>query len=471
MRPLAGGHPAEVAGRDPRRRPALAGRIRLAGHPERELPRSDVHRPAAHVVVGVVLTRDDEVAFLLRLVDPQRDREGRVGVEGHRRQPGPGLVAETQRRVPVRAGFDLRPAPEGHRMPLPVQLEDRGAGAAEIEPHPLRPVVQRRPQGLVLTRREPLRKGRVDRRRPVRHPRLDGGRLLPQAVPEVPVLLLRHHQDGRRVGDVAVHHVLRRVAEECRHRVELALRDRVEPVVVAGGAADGQPQKHVADGLGAVLRVDGLVLLRHDPAFVRRDVVALEAGRYELVQAGFRQQIARHLLHRELVERLVPVEGPDHPVAVGIHLAVVVDVDPVGVPVARRVEPVARAMLAPLVRCEQPVDELLVGVFRRIVQERSQQRRIRRQPRQIERDPTRQRSPASLPRRAQPLGLQPRENEAIDRIASPVGIGHGRRFRTDDRLERPVLIPRGALVDPAPQDVDLLVAQGLVRVRRRHPQP
>ena len=157
----------------------------------------------------------------------------------------------------------------------------------------------------MLARGEPLGEGRIDRLRAVRHPQLDVGRLLPQGVPEIAILLPRHHQDGRRIGDVAVHHVLRRVAEERRHRVELALPDRVELVVVAGGAAHGQPEKDVAYRLGPVLRVDGLVLLGYDPALVGRDVVALEPGRHELVQARLGQQVARHLLHGEFVERLV----------------------------------------------------------------------------------------------------------------------------------------------------------------------
>ena len=471
VRPLAGRQPPEVAGRDTWRRTQLTFGVQLAGHPERELPRSDVHRPAAIAVFRVVLPRDDVVALLFGLVDPERDGIGRAGVERHRRETGPGLAVEPQRRMSVRAGFDLRPALEGHRMLSSTHLEHGPAVGVQIEPHPLRPGVERRPQVPVLAGREPLGEGRVDRRRAVRHPRLDLGGLFPQGVPEIAILLLRHDQDGRRIGDVAVHHVLRRIAEERRHRVELALPDRVELVIVAGGAADGQPHEDVAYRLGPVLGIDRLVLLRNDPALVGRDVVALEPGGDELIQARLGQQVAGELLHGELVERLVPVEGPDHPVAVGIHLSVVVDVDPVRVAVARRVEPVAGTVLAPLLRGEQPVDELLVGVRRRIVQERIQQRRGRRQAGQVQRRPARQRPPVGLRRRVQPRCLQPRVNEVIERIARPARVGHRRRLGADDRLERPVLIPRSALRDPAPHNVDLVAGQRLVGVRRRHPQP
>ena len=471
VRPLAGRQAPEVAGRDARRRPPFAVRVRPTRHPERELPRSDVHQPAAIGVIGVVLPRDDIVAFQLGLVDPQGDREGRIGVERHGREARPRCVIEAERRQAVRPGFNLRPALESDGMPLPFHLEGRIRRLVEVEPHPLRLVLQGRLQVPVVARREPLGEGGIDLRRPAGHPRLHVGGLLPQVVPELPVRFLRDDQDGRRVGDVAVHYVLRSVPEERGHRVELALADRVELVVVAGGATDGQTQKDVADRLRAILRVDGLVLLGNDPALVGGDVVALEAGRHELVQARLGQQIAGHLLHRELVEGLVPVEGADDPVAVGIHLAVVVDVNPVRVAIARRVEPVAGPVLAPLLGREQPVDVPLVGVLRRIVQECMQQRGIGRQPRQVERRAARQRPPVGLGRRRQPLGLQPGEDEAIERIARPVGVGHGRSIGTDDRLERPVLVPGSALVDPAPQHVDLLVVQRLVGVGRRHPQP
>ena len=70
----------------------------------------------------------------------------------------------------------------------------------------------------------------------------------------------------------------------------------------------------------------------------------------------FGQQVAGELLDGELVERQVAVEGVDDPVAVGPDLAVVVEVDAVRVGVAGGVEPVAAAVLAPVRRCQQPLD-------------------------------------------------------------------------------------------------------------------
>ena len=49
----------------------------------------------------------------------------------------------------------------------------------------------------------------------------------------------RHGHDRRRVLHVAVHRLLRRVVEKRRERIELALRQRIELVIVTHSAAGG----------------------------------------------------------------------------------------------------------------------------------------------------------------------------------------------------------------------------------------
>ena len=85
---------------------------------------------------------------------------------------------------------------------------------------------------------------------------------------------------------------------------------------------------------------------------------------------GIGQQVAGELLDDEPVERLVGVEGVDDPVAVGPGLAIVVEVQAVGVAVAGGVEPEPRHVLAVAGRVEQAVDDLLVSLLRRVGQER-----------------------------------------------------------------------------------------------------
>ena len=95
----------------------------------------------------------------------------------------------------------------------------------------------------------------------------------------------------------------------------------------------------------------------------------MEAGGNQLVHRRVRQQVTRDLLERELVEGQVAVERVDHPVAVGPHLAVVVDVDAMGVGIARGVQPVASAVLAVALGGEQDVKVALVGARLVVVHE------------------------------------------------------------------------------------------------------
>ena len=469
--PLAGRHALGVDGPD-----AGAGRraalVALARQPEVELPRAQGHRPPARAVLLVVLAGHDEVALVLGLVDPHRDRERRVGVEVQGRQLDPRLAVEAQGGMTVGTVLDGHAGLERYRVPLALVHDGGAGGVVEGQRQQLRLRLERRHEGAVLAAGHPLDEVGVHRHRALVEPGVELGRLVAQLVPEPAVGVVGHHEDGRRVGDVAVHDVLGGVPEERGHRVELALRDGVELVVVAGGAADGQAEEDVADGLGPVLGVDRLVLLRHHPALVGGDVVALKAGGHELVEARLGQEVAGHLLDDEVVEGLVLVERPDRPVAPREHLAVVVDVDAVGVAVAGRVEPVAGAVLAPVPRPQQPVDEGLVGVVRGVVQVGREEARIGRQPRQVEGRPAGQGALVGLGRRGQPLGLEPRENEAVDGVARPRLVGHRRGRVLGDGFERPVLVPRRALVDPAGQHVDLPGRQPLVGQRRgRHPQP
>ena len=162
-----------------------------------------------------------------------------------------------------------------------------------------------------------------------------------------------NEDDRRRVLDVAVHRALRRVIEEGRHLVELALRERVELVVVAHRAAGRQAEPDLRGGLGAIARVQDQVLLGDHPPFAGGDVAAVEAGADQLIERAIGQQVAGELLDRELIERHVPVESIDHPIAIRPVLAIVVEVDAVGVGVSSVIQPVAAAMLSPLPATKQ----------------------------------------------------------------------------------------------------------------------
>ena len=152
----------------------------------------------------------------------------------------------------------------------------------------------------------------------------------------------------------------------------------------------------------------------------------------------------------ELVERQVAVEGGDHPVAPGPHGAGEVVLVAVGVGVAGAVEPVHRHALAVVRRREQPIDELLVGVGRRVGEEGVDLGERRRQAGQVEGHPADQRGAVGLGRRAAVLRLR-----AGPGRSGRSGSGPSAAFLTPGRVGRTggskaqCLPQRRPLVDPA----------------------
>ena len=191
-----------------------------------------------------------------------------------------------------------------------------------------------------------------------------------QSVPPGTVFSVGHHDDaGIGILHVAVEPTLLGVSEEGRHGVEVLLADRVELVVVAGRAVGGEPEPDPRGGGHPVVGVVGEVLLLDGAALIGGHVAPVEPGGDLLVFGGPGQEVAGDLLHRKPVEGQVPVEGPDDPIAVRPHLAVVVEVQPVRVGVAGRIEPVACPVLAPLRGVHEAIHPALVGVGARVADE------------------------------------------------------------------------------------------------------
>ena len=167
----------------------------------------------------------------------------------------------------------------------------------------------------------------------------------------------------------AVESLLGDGVEEGEELVELLLRDRIVLVAVAARAAHGQAHPGGGRGFDAVDHVFDQILFGNRAALEVDHVVAIETGGDLVVRGGVGQQVAGELLDREAVERHVVVEGADHPVAPGPHVAMAVDVIAVGVGVAGEVEPLHGHALAVVRRGEQAVDLLLVGVGRFVGEE------------------------------------------------------------------------------------------------------
>ena len=216
------------------------------------------------------------------------------------------------------------------------------------------------------------------------------------------------------------------VSEEGRHRIEILLADRIELVVVAGRAVGGETQPHPRGGGHPVVGVVGEVFLFNSTALVGGHVAPVEPGGDLLVFAGSGQQVPGDLLHGEAVEGQVAIEGPDDPIAVGPHLAVVVEVQAVRVGVTGRVEPVASAVLTPLRRVHEAVDPALVGVGARIADELLHPFGPRRQTGEVEGGAPGQAAAVGLGIGLEPLGFEAGQNERIQPTTNPASVFHQR---------------------------------------------
>ena len=139
-------------------------------------------------------------------------------------------------------------------------------------------------------------------------------------------------------------------------------------------------------------------------------------------RVGSGQEVAGKLPGDELVEGEVRVERLDHPVAPGPHGPVDVGLIAEGVGVPRHVEPVDGHPLAEPGRGQQPVDQPLVGVRSAVGQEGVDLGEGRRQTGEVERHPADQPLLARLGRGREPLGLEPGQDEPVDRIPGPAGV-------------------------------------------------
>ena len=214
-------------------------------------------------------------------------------------------------------------------------------------------------------------------------------------------------------------------------------------------AAGGQAEPDLARGLSAVAGVEHQILFGDRPAFAGGDVAAIEARGDLLIEGSIRQHVAGQLFDRELIEGLVAVEGPDDPIAVGPHLAVVVDMDAVRIGIAGRVEPVAAAMLAPL-RHGHEAGRRISRTRRAICRSRTLPRSAGSGGRPVR---SRLKRRASVRRSASGAGCKPcsssfGQHEAVDRVANPGLVLHGRQRRPLGGNERPVRLVLGTGGDP-----------------------
>ena len=150
---------------------------------------------------------------------------------------------------------------------------------------------------------------------------------------------------------------------------------------------------------------------------------------------GFGIEVAGKLVLDEVVIGQVLVEGPDHPISVRCHFAIMVMVNAVGVGEAHQVEPVLGHVFAVLWLGQQAIDQALVGVRRGVGEKGLDFLAGRRQTGKIEAQAPDQSATVCGRTRCQAFRLESAQDESIDRLLAPalvVNVGQGRFSRRDE---------------------------------------
>ena len=256
----------------------------------------------------------------------------------------------------------------------------------------------------------------------------------------------------RSIDDPRLGHAIKRV----EHRVVVALRERVEFVIVTLRARHREAEPGGGRCIDTVEQRNEAVFLRNRAAFSVEKMVAVERCCKARLVGGVGKQIASDHLGRQSVVRRVAVELAHQPVAPQPLEGIAVLLKSVGVGVARGIEPRQRHLLAVMRASEKPIDHALVGA-RTVVGEKVGDFLGRRwQSHQIKRDSAQQRDRRRLGRRRKARTRKPRFHDCVDGMhAKRCRRGHG-------RLERPVLFVHRARIDPTRQQRTLRIGERLM---------
>ena len=232
--------------------------------------------------------------------------------------------------------------------------------------------------------------------------------------------------------------------EECLKLVIVGLRNWVELVVMAAGAADRQPQEHKPRRLGDVveriLAAQALIVQINHVGVASIEPRGDEGPR--IVRTNF---VAGKLQADENVVRQIAVQGLDDPVSISPGVGPgLVELEAVGLGKARQVKPVLRPALAKLGARKQTVDQAVIRLGRSVGEKRLLLRKARRQSGQVEAEPSQQGRPVGSWSVLLPILLQASQDKSINRIACPRRFPHRGHRRPRGRYERPVLSVAGA---------------------------
>ena len=260
--------------------------------------------------------------------------------------------------------------------------------------------------------------------------------------------------------------LLLQVVEEGEELVELFLAQGIVLVLMAASAAEAQPHPNHPHGLDPVDDVLGAPLLVDRASLGVDAVITVKTRGDQLVVGRLVEQIPGELLDGELIEGLVGVERPDHPVSPGPLAVLEVVVIAMAVSIAGAVKPPGRQALSEARRCQQAIDRLRIRLWCLIREEGVQLFQGRRQAGQVKGSPSQE-----LFLRGRHLGLEPsrletREDKAVHHARAPAD--RLRQPRPHGLPEGPVLLIDRSLGHPILENRFFSFAESPPLAGRRH---
>ena len=161
--------------------------------------------------------------------------------------------------------------------------------------------------------REPGLESRVERGIVEARLLFEHARALPDRVDHLLDRRVPHHDRRARHARIGNLPRLVHAVEEAEEAEVFLLRQRVVLVIVAARALRADAEERAPERVDAIDDVLRPVFLRDDAAFLALHVIAIEAGRENLLVGRVREQIAGELPRDELIERQIAIEGAESP--------------------------------------------------------------------------------------------------------------------------------------------------------------
>ena len=253
--------------------------------------------------------------------------------------------------------------------------------------------------------------------------------------------------------------------------VIIALGEGIVFVVVAAGALRGESQPGRAEGSDAVADVFDPVLFVDDAALAVDYMIAAKTGGEALLGGGVGEEISCELFGEELAVGNVLIKGVDDPFAPAPHITQGVVVEAVSVGVAGDVQPFEGLAFAVVGGCQEALYGAGVSGFPMggdVAEEGVPLRGGRGYTDEVQAGAAQPCLRGGLRRGLQPLLLQSRQNEAIERLPDPGGVLDGWKGRPFWRNKSPVSFVGRPLGDPAFDQLDLFWGNGAIGLGGRH---